>query len=268
MKRLSVMMVAVMALAVLVAATAFSEDKLVVKDSGGTNTVFAVEDGTSTPNRILRVIGGVPIMQSTPTAGFDFKNTAATFGASIIVGPSGNPNLYANWLATTNAREDATKPSLAVRLDVANDRFRLMRWAVGSSTGTDLFDVNANGSISSSTGASLTAGGTWTNGSSRDYKENISAISAEEAVVTLAALTPVKFNYKVDKDEKHVGFIAEDVPELVAMKDRKSLSPMDIVAVLTKVVQELKTENEGLKAKNDSLENRLLAIEEAIKASK
>jgi hypothetical protein len=72
----------------------------------------------------------------------------------------------------------------------------------------------------------------------------------------------------VDKDEKHVGFIAEDVPELVAMKDRKSLSPMDIVAVLTKVVQELKTENAGLKAKNDSLENRLLAIEEAIKASK
>jgi hypothetical protein len=72
----------------------------------------------------------------------------------------------------------------------------------------------------------------------------------------------------VDKDEKHVGFIAEDVPELVAMKDRKSLSPMDIVAVLTKVVQEMKAENEGLKAKNESLENRLLAIEEAMKASK
>jgi hypothetical protein len=35
-----------------------------------------------------------------------------------------------------------------------------------------------------------------------------------------------------------VGFIAEDVPDLVATKDRKGLSPMDIVAVLTKVVQE------------------------------
>ena len=35
-----------------------------------------------------------------------------------------------------------------------------------------------------------------------------------------------------------VGFIAEDVPELVATKDRKAMSAMDVVAVLTKAVQE------------------------------
>ncbi len=35
-----------------------------------------------------------------------------------------------------------------------------------------------------------------------------------------------------------MGFIAEDVPELVATNDRKGLSSMDIVAVLTKVLQE------------------------------
>ena len=46
------------------------------------------------------------------------------------------------------------------------------------------------------------------------------------------------FVYKADRTERHVGFIAEDVPELVATKDRKGLSPMDIVSVLTKVVQE------------------------------
>ena len=49
----------------------------------------------------------------------------------------------------------------------------------------------------------------------------------------------MKYSYKADKDERHVGFIAEDVPDLVASKDRKSLSPMDITAVLTKVVQEM-----------------------------
>jgi len=47
-----------------------------------------------------------------------------------------------------------------------------------------------------------------------------------------------RFNYKVDKEDEYVGFIAEDVPELVATKDRKGLAPMDITAVLTKVVQE------------------------------
>jgi hypothetical protein len=50
----------------------------------------------------------------------------------------------------------------------------------------------------------------------------------------------VTFHYKNDVEQQRVGFIAEDVPELVAMKDRKGLSPMDIVAVLTKVVQEQK----------------------------
>ena len=39
-------------------------------------------------------------------------------------------------------------------------------------------------------------------------------------------------------DQKHVGFVAEDVPDIVSMRDRKGLSAMDIVAVLTKVVQE------------------------------
>jgi hypothetical protein len=48
----------------------------------------------------------------------------------------------------------------------------------------------------------------------------------------------VTFNYKASANEKHVGFIAEEVPELVATKDRKGLNPMDIVAVLTKVVKE------------------------------
>lgn len=45
------------------------------------------------------------------------------------------------------------------------------------------------------------------------------------------------FRYKTD-DEAHVGFIAEDVPELVAAQDRKGLSAMDIVAGLTRVVQQ------------------------------
>lgn len=87
-------------------------------------------------------------------------------------------------------------------------------------------------------GAYCSTGGTWTNASSRSLKENIQDLSTDEAVETLNQLNPVKYNYKVDKTDKHVGFIAEDVPELVAAADRKGLSPMDITAVLTRVVQE------------------------------
>ena len=54
----------------------------------------------------------------------------------------------------------------------------------------------------------------------------------------LAGLSPVRYVYKNSGDEEYMGFIAEDVPELVAMNDHKSLSPMDIVAVLTTVTKE------------------------------
>jgi hypothetical protein len=94
-------------------------------------------------------------------------------------------------------------------------------------------------------------------GSSRDYKENIQTLLAKEAMNTLKDLRPVRFNYKINPDEKSVGFIAEEVPDLVATKSRKSLSTMDVVAVLTKVAQEQQKVIEQLSEKVVDLENRL-----------
>jgi hypothetical protein len=94
-------------------------------------------------------------------------------------------------------------------------------------------------------------GGAWVNGSSRSFKENITDLSSEEALETLADLQPTSFNYKTDSEETYLGFIAEDVPDLVATKDRKGLVAMDIVAVLTKVVQ---TQQEQIRVLEESLE--------------
>ena len=98
-------------------------------------------------------------------------------------------------------------------------------------------------------GAHVTTAGVWTNASSREYKENIRDLTFDEAKHALSELSPSKFNYKADKNDDYLGFIAEDVPELVATKDRKGLSPMDIVAVLTKVVQKQQEENVALSTK-------------------
>ena len=119
--------------------------------------------------------------------------------------------------------------------------------------GTWRMRLDLDNSLSMVNGASCTAGGVWTNGSSREYKENISALSSEEAMETLDGLSPVKFNYKADQTETYVGFIAEDVPDLVATNDRKSLSPMDIVAVLARVVQEQQKTIEDQQKAFDSL---------------
>jgi hypothetical protein len=101
-------------------------------------------------------------------------------------------------------------------------------------SGSDKVSVNTGGVVSATQ---------FVNTSSRELKANIAELSGSEAIATLENLNPVKFNYKADSDQNlHVGFIAEDVPELVATSDRKGLSAMDIVAVLTKALQEqLKT---------------------------
>ncbi len=87
-------------------------------------------------------------------------------------------------------------------------------------------------------GAYVTAGGVWTNRSSRDSKQNIAELAGDDALAAVMALEPVTFTYRAEQGEDYVGFIAEDVPALLASDSGQSLSAMDVVAALTKVVQQ------------------------------
>lgn len=116
-------------------------------------------------------------------------------------------------------------------------------------TNNNVMSLNSNGNVSI-TGALI-------QGSSKKLKENITELSSKEALETLKDLNPVKFKYKADTEKTHhVGFIAEDVPELVATPDRKGLSSMDIVGVLTKVVQEQQKTILALSEKVKALEDK------------
>jgi len=133
--------------------------------------------------------------------------------------------------------------------------------------------VNVNRRIDTDiAGCYLTTGGVWTSTSSRTKKNNIKTISAQDAAEVVAKLEPVTFNYKVDPTEQYAGFISEDVPELVAQNDRKSLVTMDILAVVTKVVQEQqlvirqqKLDAQAQQRKIDDLSRRLLELENKLK---
>jgi len=74
--------------------------------------------------------------------------------------------------------------------------------------------------------------------SSRELKTDIKPLDTEAALDAFHKLQPVSYEYKTQRGEKVVGFIAEDVPELVAMPSRKTFDSAEVVAVLTKVVQE------------------------------
>ncbi len=110
--------------------------------------------------------------------------------------------------------------------------------------------------VSIANNAHLDSSGNWHSSSSREFKENIRSLTIKDAVKTLFDLNPVVYNYKVDKTEDCVGFISEDVPEMVATKDRKSMVAMDVVAVLTKVVQDQQKTIDELKKRITELEKK------------
>ncbi len=114
------------------------------------------------------------------------------------------------------------------------------------------------------TGYGYSDGGAWNTGSSREFKENIKDLTADAAMEAFKKLNPIRYYYKgVEEKDEQLGFIAEDVPEIVATNNRDAISAMDIVTLLTKVVQEqqksldnqqktidlLKKEIDGLKKK-------------------
>ena len=81
--------------------------------------------------------------------------------------------------------------------------------------------------------------GKLTQKSSRVLKEEINDLSSHEVAAILRALNPVKFIYTEDEAKTtHAGFIAEDTPDLLTVNDKQSIKVVDIVAVLTKVVQD------------------------------
>jgi hypothetical protein len=81
-------------------------------------------------------------------------------------------------------------------------------------------------------------GASFRDASSRALKQDIQPLAPGAAGAALAALEPVTFAYRADPRDERVGFVAEDVPDLVATPGRQTLSALEIVAVLTKVVQE------------------------------
>lgn len=95
--------------------------------------------------------------------------------------------------------------------------------------------------------------------SSRTKKDNIVDLASTKAATALRQLTPVEFVYKDDESaEQRVGFIAEDVPELVANGDRQSVPIMDVVALVTRVV---KDQQQTIEQQQDTIQLQRLELE-------
>ena len=212
--------------------------------------------GTGSPEVKLHVFGG---LTDDVIAGFGPgpDGLVATEGA-MNIGYAGAS--FGRGAGFFNARPDsgATAPNPSLRFMTAN----LVRMLIDNEGFIALGSLaqtggNPTSPIHYTNGANtalLTTAGVWQDASSREAKENISDLSTGAALETLRNLTPVTYNYKVVPDDPKVGFIAEDVPDMVATPERKGLSALDIVAVVTKVVQDQQKTIEELNARIAELE--------------
>lgn len=203
----------------------------------GSNRLYVANSDTGSPliygefdNGLVSINGKLGVGTKTPSGTFEIEQTGsdAVFIFDRTDGAQGRFSAFINKVAI-GARSNH-------KLNIISNNIPIMTLTPGGYVG--IGTASPSYPLHMASGAYCSTGGTWTNASSRSLKENIRDLPTAEAVETLNKLNPVKYNYKVDKTDKHVGFIAEDVPELVAAADRKGLSAMDVTAVLTKVVQE------------------------------
>jgi hypothetical protein len=225
-------------------------------DLGGNEAGFFIRDVTNSSTLPLRIIANAPSSSLYIAADGDIGfQTSSPDGLLDIAHPS-NANNHAFLVS----------PSGDVGVNIDNGQVPNGLFDIQTAAGLSLFTVNTDGTIGVgvqsvnasnvlefANSAHLTTGGVWTNASSRKLKNNIADISAEVALNTIRALKPVTFTYKIEPTESYAGFIAEDVPEIVATNDRKSLAAMDFVAVLTKLVQEQQKAIENLQHRVEQL---------------
>lgn len=235
-----------------------NEANFFVRDvTGGSRLPFRIRPGAPTSSVDISADGDVGVGTASPEAKLHVSgtNTADTFVAmgpdpngssgnesALNIGYSGNSFGRASGFFNVRPDSGATAPNPSLRFATGNT----VRLLIDNEGFIGLGDT-ASGGVNPTTPiqytnggvtARLTTAGVWQDNSSRQAKENIHGLSADDAFKALAALEPVEYNYKVLPSDPKVGFIAEDVPAIVAAPERDGLSALDIVAVVTKVVQE------------------------------
>lgn len=226
-------------------------NKFIIEDLTAGTVPLVIEGGTPTNTLYVDSAGRLGIRTSTPFRDLTIANPVSTI---IRMELSASP--FQAWDVVANANNfyvrdvnheqnpfiiKTSAPYNSLVID-ANGR-------LGLGTATPLYQIDH------SSGARLDAGN-WVNASSRNVKQDIHQLDGDAALEALKALEPVTFAYKANPGETMVGFIAEEVPDLVATTDRKGLSSMDVAAVLTKVVQEQQRTIEDLQTRLQRLERK------------
>ncbi|MBK7145482.1 MAG: hypothetical protein IPH76_09840 [Xanthomonadales bacterium] len=119
--------------------------------------------------------------------------------------------------------------------------------------------------------ATLSNGGTWTNASSRTYKEGFAAIDAADVLERVLALGITRWSYIGSGEGEHVGPMAEDFHAAFGLgRSEKQIATVDADGVALAAIQglnaKLEAENAAKDARIDALSHEVAALRALIEA--
>ncbi|NEP18941.1 MAG: hypothetical protein F6J97_18915 [Leptolyngbya sp. SIO4C1] len=104
------------------------------------------------------------------------------------------------------------------------------------------------------------------NDSSAALKHNITDFTSQEAFELLKAMSPVKYSFSSDESQKpHIGFISENMPDLVTSVDKRAIHSLEVIAILTQIVKEYRTSIVKLNRVVTAQHQKLSLLEEKVK---
>ncbi len=119
-------------------------------------------------------------------------------------------------------------------------------------------------------GAHVTAGGTWTNASDKDLKENFEEVNGENLLEKIESLDISEWNYKNEADDiKHIGPTAQDFYKAFGVGgDDKSISTVDPSGIALAAIKELYKKSKEVDELKKQLEELTKAVEKLAKERK
>lgn len=219
--------------------------------ASGANALIANTTGNS--NTAM----GIQSLYSNTTGGWNaaLGNSALTSNVtgSNLTGLGYNADVTVDGLTNATVIGYDARVSTSNTVSIGNSS--VTSWAFGLSTTPSGKALVVGSSTANGNGAYLTTGGTWTNSSSRDFKENFENIDDEELLDNVNKLSVTKWRYK-GTDETHIGPIAEEFKEIFNLglkEDDKHISTLDAAGVALKAIQALYKKNKELQEQIDEL---------------
>ncbi|MGA7304375.1 MAG: tail fiber domain-containing protein, partial [Rhodothermales bacterium] len=109
---------------------------------------------------------------------------------------------------------------------------------VGTTTPSHPLEVGTN--TGNGNGAHVTAGGVWTNGSSRTFKTNFKNVDAHGVLERLAAVPVMEWEYRNSDEGRHMGPVAEDFFDAFNLgNDNRYIGTIDAAGVSMAAIQGL-----------------------------